>query len=361
MKINIGNNLKRLRKQREITQEDLANFIGVSFQAISKWERNEGYPDITTLPVIANFFGVSLDELVGMDEIKNESKLCEIKEKHRELASNGKIAEDIVLLREAVQIFPNDYWLLAELACFLDGFGDTEEEKTKNRNEAIKISERIIEFCMDTEIRSNVQCNVCFTLWRNGEKERAIELAKKLPGIYKTREMTLNSFLSGNEKVEECQTTIQKLCWAFWAQIKQLSETVHYTSTEKIELLQKGITIYKLVYDKGDYLFSNFRIYASYERMARICLDDNNIEEAVSYIEQAALHAIAFSSLSQKKKHESLLVDTLIYDVLGTSTSSEKNTCWYLKHNLENDEAYASVVSYERIKAVLRELEKYAN
>ena len=39
MDINIADNLKRLRKQREITQEDLANFIGVSFQAVSKWER----------------------------------------------------------------------------------------------------------------------------------------------------------------------------------------------------------------------------------------------------------------------------------------------------------------------------------
>lgn len=39
MTINIADNLKKLRKQREITQEDLANFIGVSFQAVSKWER----------------------------------------------------------------------------------------------------------------------------------------------------------------------------------------------------------------------------------------------------------------------------------------------------------------------------------
>ena len=67
MKINIASNLKRLRKQKGITQEALAEFIGVSFQAVSKWERNEGYPDITILPVIANYFNVTLDELVGMN------------------------------------------------------------------------------------------------------------------------------------------------------------------------------------------------------------------------------------------------------------------------------------------------------
>ncbi len=78
MKINIAENLKRLRKERNITQEKLAEFIGVSFQAVSKWERNEGYPDITLLPVLANFFGVTTDELIGMNEIKDKQKLDEI-------------------------------------------------------------------------------------------------------------------------------------------------------------------------------------------------------------------------------------------------------------------------------------------
>ena len=65
MNINIADNLKRLRKQRELTQEDLANFIGVSFQAVSKWECGDGYPDITILPALANFFDVTLDEYAG--------------------------------------------------------------------------------------------------------------------------------------------------------------------------------------------------------------------------------------------------------------------------------------------------------
>ena len=70
MNLRIGENLKRLRREKDLTQEELAAHLGVSFQAISKWERGESYPDITILPALSNYFKISIDELVGMEEIK---------------------------------------------------------------------------------------------------------------------------------------------------------------------------------------------------------------------------------------------------------------------------------------------------
>ena len=61
--MNIGTNIKKLRKLRGITQEQLAESIGISFQAVSKWENNIALPDITLAPVLASYFGVSMDEL----------------------------------------------------------------------------------------------------------------------------------------------------------------------------------------------------------------------------------------------------------------------------------------------------------
>ncbi|EKN40768.1 putative DNA-binding protein [Clostridium botulinum CFSAN001627] len=54
-KLSIGEVIYRLRKEKGITQEQLANFIGVSTAAVSKWESETSYPDITLLPVIAIF------------------------------------------------------------------------------------------------------------------------------------------------------------------------------------------------------------------------------------------------------------------------------------------------------------------
>lgn len=63
--INVGINIAIKRKEKGITQEELANFIGVSKAAVSKWESNQSYPDITLLPIIATYFDVSVDELLG--------------------------------------------------------------------------------------------------------------------------------------------------------------------------------------------------------------------------------------------------------------------------------------------------------
>ena len=69
MNINIGENIKNLRKRKDITQEELAEYLGISFQSISKWERGDGFPDITMLPDLADFFNISIDELIGANEM----------------------------------------------------------------------------------------------------------------------------------------------------------------------------------------------------------------------------------------------------------------------------------------------------
>lgn len=65
MNTNLGTNIKTLRKQMNLTQEQLAEALNISSQAVSKWETHLSYPDITLLPSIADFFGVSIDFLLG--------------------------------------------------------------------------------------------------------------------------------------------------------------------------------------------------------------------------------------------------------------------------------------------------------
>ena len=75
MTIYLSENLKQLRRENGLTQETLADFLGVTFQSVSKWERGESYPDITMLPEIAGFFKVSVDELLGVNRAEDEVEI----------------------------------------------------------------------------------------------------------------------------------------------------------------------------------------------------------------------------------------------------------------------------------------------
>lgn len=78
MKINIGSTIKELRLKQEITQEQLSAYLGVTPQAISRWEAGNGYPDIEILPSIAEYFSVTTDTLLGINRTEREKRLAEI-------------------------------------------------------------------------------------------------------------------------------------------------------------------------------------------------------------------------------------------------------------------------------------------
>ena len=77
MKLNIGENIRRLRRGADMTQEQLADKLGVSYQSVSRWENGTTYPDMEFLPALAGIFGVTVDELLGCDEIRRKEAVAE--------------------------------------------------------------------------------------------------------------------------------------------------------------------------------------------------------------------------------------------------------------------------------------------
>lgn len=119
MIIKIGENLRRLRLKKELTQEQLAEVFGVSPQAVSRWENNTAYPDITMLPGIAIYFNTTIDELVGMDDICKTENINKIHNDVHRLVENNQLDEAIALLKEGLKLHPNNNGLLLALASTL--------------------------------------------------------------------------------------------------------------------------------------------------------------------------------------------------------------------------------------------------
>ena len=117
--IRLGEKIKSLRKQKNISQEVFANYLGVSFQAVSKWETGATMPDVTLIPAIASFFGVSTDELFDFNLFEMEKQveaICQESWKYRK--SDPAKAEH--MLREGLQRFPGNDIILNNLLYTLD-------------------------------------------------------------------------------------------------------------------------------------------------------------------------------------------------------------------------------------------------
>ena len=101
--MSIGKNIYLLRKERNLTQGQLAEKLGVSVQAVSKWENDQCAPDVSMFPILANLFGVSIDRLFGYDEGGAKDALREIQKRAEESES---LFEEIEVYRDGLRRYP---------------------------------------------------------------------------------------------------------------------------------------------------------------------------------------------------------------------------------------------------------------
>lgn len=238
MKLLIGDKIRILRRERGLTQEELASHLGISFQAVSKWERGEGYPDITLLPALSAYFGVSADELLGMNEIAAEEEYNEINRVWNSNNAAGSHGNNVTLMRAALKRFPNDALLLVQLSTSLEKLAGSPAEKEANLRESIAVQEQILRYGEDSEVRGATMYNICYAYHKAGEHEKAVAQAKKLPNLYKARENALVYFLDGEEKRQLAKEALIPLAWSLSLHLNALAQTEHSnTYREKIDTI----------------------------------------------------------------------------------------------------------------------------
>ena len=114
MKLMIGENIRAYRKKHDLTQEELAERLGVTYQSVSRWENGATYPDLELLPAIAQALSVTADELLGMPEVEKEKRATEtLDELRRECMKPDYDADRIVALLRDIRrnyLRCNDTW-----------------------------------------------------------------------------------------------------------------------------------------------------------------------------------------------------------------------------------------------------------
>lgn len=201
MAYSFGENFRKLRKQRELTQEMLAEYLGVSAQAISKWETNVSCPDVSLLPGIADFFGVSVDGLLGHDGSKREETIEGARRNAETLCEAGRDMDAVVSLREALLKYPGEERLMYGLARALSG---TLCQSPDNYEEAIALYQKILKVSTDTVIRAKATRDLIYRYYTKGEMAAGRYYANLLPDFEVCKEYNLgrSNLLTGRELAE---------------------------------------------------------------------------------------------------------------------------------------------------------------
>ena len=213
MNYQFGNIFKALRKQRGLTQEQAAEFLGISSQAISKWETNSTFPDVSLLPIIADFFNVSIDYLLCYNLTKRNEEVERICRESKVLIQNKKYIEAVTFMRTAYTKFPGNDLIMYNLAWALRWSTKSEgiENWEDNYNEAMLIYLKILEISTNTDLRSKVTRDLVYCYYTKGNLKTGRKYAEHLPEFSVCREYVLGrcNCLEGKELSEYLQKNIK--------------------------------------------------------------------------------------------------------------------------------------------------------
>ena len=320
MTIYFGENLKKLRKSKDLTQEALADFLGMSFQAISKWERGETYPDITMLPVIASFFGVTVDSLLGTDMIEKEKQIGEYCKEYSRLWTEGKIKEVRDMLKNAIAEFPGNYDLLAKYLNALIHAQYDDDYLLSIKTEVHRVYDTIQNYCTIDSIRiwtKKLMCRYIRDLSLIGNSGVDIADAEKIleqmPVMQNTRDYeAMYMYPNDDEKrARACANGISEMLRLFGEimnrKYKNFLDADGDISEAYINLVEK-------VMPDGDYGKSHYLMVINHHRLGVKKYVAGDVKSALEHFEKGLRLAKSYDEMPDLLIHSSNAVKELEFD-----------------------------------------------
>ena len=328
-KIKIGEKIRLLRKKNDVTQDKLADYLGVTPQAVSRWESGVCYPDMNALPSIADYFSVSMDELLCYTGVQKATKVKEYLAEVEHLLDRDKIPEALELLRRAMAEIPSDHSLQLETAGVLSlyagmlsesGAGERVEAAiTAVLSEAVSLCRHILEDCTDDSLRDETKKTLCdIYAHQMGDIAQAVEIADQLHGMSVSREIIRATMLTGDIAFEQAQQNLILFADNIWWHLYNLACVPdiagdRYTTAEKIAILRKGISLFTVIFD-DEPLFYADRLANSYRQLAMLYLASGHAAEAMDCFEKMADWAIRYDERPDAATYSSVIINHVAYD-----------------------------------------------
>ena len=319
----LKNKLKELRISRNMTQEAVAEYLGVSSQTVSKWERGLLSPDIYLLPKIALLFKCSIDSLFNIELVWSVEHRREFEAKIREL--HLKQDWDGVYhawIRE-IELNPDHYGNYADVMLHVYRKKLYEKERVEKM---ISLAEHAEKCCTDDDKRNEIyriMLQICAESKDSAIKKKGEYYYKKLPSLRHSREVYAKFVMDGEEYREQILKNIIYIIDLAECSIRQLI-LPDMSLEEKLFYYQKAAELYEVVLD-GKYAgFYDPALLSNYVRIAEIYVQLGQTEMAERYVDRIIASLEKHITESEKKNKSKLLCATAIPNSVSTQQLCEK-------------------------------------
>lgn len=369
--MSFGNIIRKLRLDNNLTQEQLAEVLSISPQAVSRWETNAALPDISLLPAIANYFDVTTDFLLEVDVSNKAKEIHAIIDTARECTSKGAWSKSIEILRDALRKHPSAHALSSELAYALYGLPSeikhiSEDERQAQFREIVALEEDVLTNSKDTALRYDATQLLCYAYKELNLAEKAEVLAQTMPHTHQCYENLLVSISDKTKRYRRMQQAfllhLQQTLLGITCNDAPLDDgTRPYTTEECITLNKKAIDILNIVFEDGDYGTLHSLYCTQYHlNIAFFYARLGNRDEAVHYLILAKDLAIRNDRTESEvvQSHTSLIVRGYKYQDVFYG-NNENNSLHQL--NEMQDSVYDFIRQEEEFKSIIEELKQYAD
>lgn len=348
MSLYIGETIKKLRKERDLTQEMLANFLNVSYQSVSKWERGESYPDITLIPAIASFFGVTTDTILGIRMLEQENKIKNYLERYNALPHTDQGYDEArQLMKQAITEFPGDYRLLScylsALVCYND---DEHEQLISVKPEAERIYGMIQNYCTNDSIRAMAKSSMCSYLQSlskiegSGVDISAIDpILAEMPVMRNSRDFkAMMLYPHGSEKRNmACAKGLSEM-------LQLLGEIINRKASKILErdpdVIEAYLNFVNTVMPDGDYGQSYYLVIFNFGYLGVIKHHNGDDEGALECFRKEAELALKYEAMPDITTHTSYLVEGLEFNKANAFAGGYDSIAQAIKRALLDNNAY---------------------
>ncbi len=353
---NFGERLKKIRTDSHTTQDILAEYLGVSYQAVSKWENAIAFPDITLVPAIANFFGVTADYLLGVSLDNTDENIESILQQARSYTHTGEINKSIAILEEALKTYPNEHKLLSDLI-------EYNVMVYKDSNEWLAHIEQkaglIFRDCNIDKIRYKTIVNLAFAYSFCGKREKVKETAALLPDVAYSKTDLLSLAVPANERAEYKADCILASAEKLLCDILCISKH-HYIWGDPnlaVDVCHRALAIIKALGEEGYLLYMKANAYQdlmfAYAKLNQTNDMFNAMEEVVNIYE-----TIENILLKGGQKYNSPLLSTLTFDKYTMSLNVPVSDFERYYNTISHAKSLKPFKDESRFKTVLHRLQQ---